>query len=135
MASDHSAVAEWKTCYGKMGEAKAIMDKSIPVVTSLLDEVDAAIDFAIAYEMAKAQKEAAKDPKKLQEFCDNAFPAKTGQDYQDCLAGKPLKKADWQPMLRKGSCVAYNSLAFMPTKYAKYVEPIRIWFKGYGGCK
>jgi len=135
MAQDHSAVAEWKTCYGKMAQAKPIVDKAVPLALSVLDEAKASLDFAVQYEMAKEAKEAAKDPKKLQAFCDSAFPGKTGTEYQKCLAGQPLAKADWQPLLQKGSCVVYASLAFVPVEYAKYTEPVRIWFKGYGGCK
>ncbi len=134
MAQDHSAVAEWKTCYGKMAEAKPIVDKAVPLARSLVDEVKAALDFAVQYEIAKTAKAKASDPAKLKEFCDKVFPYKVGDEYQKCIAGLPLKKADWSGLLKKGSCLVYNSLAFTPTKYAKYVGPISIWFKGYGNC-
>jgi len=135
MAQDHAAVAEWKTCYGKMAQAKPIVDKAVPIARSVLDEAKAALDFAVQYDTAKAAAAAAKDPKKLQEFCDSAFPEKTGEEYQKCIAGQPLKKADWQNLLKVGSCIVYNALAFVPAEYAKYTEPVRIWFKGYGSCK
>ena len=135
MAQDHTAVPEWKTCYGKMAQAKPIVDKTVPVALSLMDEVKSALDFAVQYETAKEAKEAAKDPKKLQEFCEKAFPEKTGEEYQKCIAGQPLKKADWQKLLKGGSCVVYNALTFVPDEYKKYTEPVRIWFKGYGSCK
>lgn len=134
MAEDHSAVVEWKACYGKMAQAKPIVDKAVPLALSLISESRSAIDFAVQYDMAKAAKEAAKDPKELQDFCDSAFPAKTGEEYQKCIAGQPLKKADWQKLLKGGSCIVYNSLAFVPEGYKQYTEPVRIWFKGYGGC-
>jgi len=135
MSQDHAAVAEWKTCYGTMAQAKPIVDKAVPLALSVLDEAQASLEFAIQYETAKEAKEVAKDPAKLQAFCASAFPEKTGDQYTKCIAGQPLAKADWQALLIKGSCVVYAALAFVPVEYAKYTEPIRIWFKGYGSCK
>ena len=135
MAQDHSAVAEWKTCYGKMAQAKPIVDKAVPLALSVLSEAKAALEFAVQYETVKEAAEAAKDPKTLQAFCVSAFPEKTGDQYTKCLAGQPLAKADWQALLIKGSCVVYNALAFVPVEYAKYTELVRIWFKAYGSCK
>jgi len=135
MGKDHSAAPEFKTCYGKMAQAKAIIDKVHPLAISVIDEVKAALDFVVQYEIAKLAKENAKDPAKLKEFCDKVFPAKSGEEYQKCIAGQPLKKGDWDGLLKKGSCLVYNGLAFFPDQYAKYVMPVRIWFKGYGGCK
>jgi len=135
MSQDHSAVVEWKTCYGKMAQAKPIVDKAVPLGLSVLAEAKASLDFAVQYETAKEAKEASKDPQKLQAFCDSAFPEKAGAEYQKCIAGQPLAKADWQPLLQKGSCVVYSSLAFVPVEYMKYTEPVRVWFKWYGNCK
>jgi len=135
MATDQSGVDEFKTCYGDMGKAKAIIDKAVPLTLSLLDDTKDAIEFAVEYEVAKEAKEAQKDPAKLKEFCDKAFPAKTGDQYQLCLDGKDVKKADWKGFLVARCCTVDKAFAFMPDAWAKYVEPIRVWFRAYGNCK
>ena len=88
MATDQSAVDDFKSCYGDMGKAKAIIDKAVPLTLSLLDDTKDAIEFAVEYEIAKQAKEAQKDPTKLKDFCDKAYPSKTGDQYQLCLDGK-----------------------------------------------
>lgn len=135
MATDQSAVAEFKTCYGKMGTAKVIVDKAVPLGLSLLDDTKASIDFAVEYDIAKQAKEAQKDPAKLKDFCDKAYPSKTGEQYQLCLEGKDLKKADWNGFLKGRCCTIYRALVFFPDKWAQYIEPIRMWFKAYGSCQ
>lgn len=135
MATDQSAVAEFKTCYGKMGDAKRIIDKAVPLSLSVLDDTKDSIDFAVEYQIAKDAKEAQKDPVKLKEFCDKAYPSKIGDEYQNCLAGKDVKKADWSGFLKARCCTVDKAFAFIPDKWAKYVETIRAWFRAYGNCK
>lgn len=135
MATDQSAVDDFKTCYGKMGEAKAIVDKIVPLAISLLNDTKDSIDFAVEYLIAKQAKEAQKDPTKLKEFCDKAYPTKTGNEYQKCLDGKDVKKADWEGFLKGRCCTVYNGLVFFPDEWAKYIDPIKFWFKAYGQCQ
>jgi hypothetical protein len=135
MYADHSAVPEFKTCYGNMAIAKPIINKTVPLLLVVFDGAKASLDFAVQYETAKGAAAAAKDPEKLKAFCTVAFPNTSSTEYQDCVAGKPLAKADWFALLKSGCCIAYTSLAFMPEDYAKYVDPIRSWAKTIGNCQ
>lgn len=135
MTQDHSAVAEYKTCYGKLGQADAIIDKAYPLAMSILNDVKEILDLVVQYEVAKESVKLQKDPEALTKFCNAVYPAKTGDEYQKCLKGEQLAKFDYMAALKGRACTAYNALAFMPAPYNKYTDPVRIWFKGYGDCK
>lgn len=135
MAEDHSDVAEYKTCYGKLGDVQKILDKAVPLALSVMQDVKEALDLAVDYEIAKEAAAKADDPEKLKTFCTTVFPAKTGDQYTKCLAGEPLEKTDWVAFLRGRACTVYYSLAFVPAPYTKYTDPVRAWFKSYGNCQ
>lgn len=135
MAEDHSGVAEYKACYGKLGEVEKIIDKAVPLALSILGDVKEVLDLAVDYEVAKEAAKRADDPDKLKEFCATVYPAKAGDEYEKCLQGKPLKKLDWVAILSGRACTVYYALAFVPDPYTKYTDPVRMWFKGYGDCK
>jgi len=135
MAQDHSSVAEFKTCYGKLGDAESIIDKAVPLGLSVLNDVKEILDLAVKYEIAKEAAKAANDPEKLKAFCDTVYPAKTGDEYQKCLKGEQLAKFDWVAALKGRACTVYHALAFVPDPYNKYTDPVRAWFKVYGSCK
>jgi hypothetical protein len=133
MAQDHSTVAEFKTCYGKLGEAEAIIDKAVPLSLSIMTDVKEILDLKVQYDIAK---EAAKQkPEELKNFCDTVFPAKSGAEYTTCLKGGLVKKFDYMAAFKGRACTAYYGFAFVPAPYNKYTDPVRMWFKSYGDCK
>lgn len=133
MAQDHSAVAEFKTCYGKLGEAEAIVDKAVPLSLSMMSDVKDILDLLVKYDIAK--EAAKKNPEELKTFCATVFPTKTGDEYEKCLKGEKLAKFDYAAALKGRACTAYYAFAFVPSPYNKYTDPIRAWFKGMGDCK
>ncbi|KKN43875.1 hypothetical protein LCGC14_0698890 [marine sediment metagenome] len=136
MAQDHSAVAEFQQCYGKLGRADAVIDKAVPLALSLFADVKDIIDLKVAYDVAKESVKLKQDPEALQKFCDTVFPGKTGDEYQKCLAGdEDLAKFNWEATLKGRACTVYYGLAFVPAPYNRYTDPVRIWFRGYGGCR
>lgn len=135
MAQDHSAVAEFKECYGKLGQAEAIIDKAYPLGMSLLNDVKEILDLVVQYEVAKESVKLKKDPEALKKFCDVVYPTKTGDEYEKCLKGEQLVKFDYMAMLKGRACTAYHALDFVPSPYNKWTDPVRVWFKGYGDCK
>jgi len=135
MAEDHSGVSEFKVCYGKLGDVEKIIDKSVPLALSLLNDVKEVLELAVDYEVAKEAAKKAEDPEKLKSFCGTVYPAKAGDEYEKCLQGKPLKRLDWVALLSGRACTVYYALAFVPKPYNKYTDPVRMWFKGYGNCK
>jgi len=136
MAQDQSAVAEFKTCFGKIEQADAIIDKAVPLALSVFTDVKEIIDLKVAYDVAKEAVKLKTDPAALQKFCDTVYPAKTGDEYQKCLSGdENLAKFNWEAALKGRACTVYYALAFVPTPYNKYTDPVRLWFKAYGDCK
>lgn len=135
MTQDHKAVAEFKTCYGKLGDVEVIIDKAVPLALSLLKDVKEILDLAVAYEIAKEVAKQSGDPAKLKEFCETVYQTKTGDEYEKCLKGEKLAKFDYVAALKGRACTVYYSLAFVPAPYNKYTDPVRMWFKGYGSCK
>lgn len=127
MAKDHSAVPEWKTCYGKMAQAVPIFTKSMTLGNALLDEATSAVDLAEELDKIKTDK------KKLEEACLKIDPSK-GDEYKKCIAGQTPKKADWYAVLKGGACVVYHALDFFPEKYLKYILPVRVLLNGLGNC-
>ncbi len=135
MTQDHSAVVEFKVCYGKLGDVDVIIDKAVPLAQSVLKDVKEILDLAVAYEIAQEAAKQAGDPAKLKEFCDTVYPTKVGDEYEKCLKGEQLAKFDWLSALKGRACTVYYSLAFVPVPYSQYTDPVRMWFKGYGSCK
>jgi len=133
---DHGAEAEFKSCYGKMVDFRPLITRVAPLALALIDSSRVALDFAVKYELAKAADKASSEgPTALKEFCGHAYPMKQGSKYRDCLAGKPLERADWYTLLKSGACIIYNAVAFVPSEYEVYVGPIRTWAKAIGDCK
>jgi len=136
MATDQSAVAEFKQCFGKTAQADAIVDKAVPLGLSIFSDVKDIIDLKVSYDVAKESVALNKDPEALQKFCDTVFPSKTSDEYQKCLKGDPnLAKFDYEAALKGRACTVYYGLAFVPAPYNRYTDPVRFWFKAYGGCK
>ena len=136
MAKDQSAVAEFKTCFDKIAQADAIIDKAVPLAVQIFADVKDVIDLKVAYDIAKESVALKKDPDALKKFCDTVFPTKTGDDYTKCLAGdEKMAKFDWEALLKGRACTVYYGLAFVPVPYNKYTDPVRVWFKGYGNCQ
>jgi hypothetical protein len=136
MSQDHSAVAEFKACYGKLGQAEVVIDKAYPLTLSVLQDVKEILDLVVQYEVAKESVKLGKDPEALKKFCAAVYPAKTGDEYDKCLKGEQLAKFDYMAVLKGRACTAYHALDFVPSPYNKYTDPVRMWFKGYGdGCK
>jgi hypothetical protein len=137
MAKDQSAVAEFKTCFDKLGQADAIVDKAVPLAMSIFADIKDIIDLRVSYDIAKESVKLKKDPEALKTFCATVFPAKTGDEYDKCLKGdEDLAKFNWQAALKGRACTVYHGLAFVPSPYNKYTDPIRFWFQGAGGgCK
>jgi len=134
MTQDHSAVAEFKKCYGKLGQAEAIIDKAVPLCQSILNDIKDILDLKVQYDIAK--ESATKKPEELKQFCDTVFPAKSGDEYEKCQKGELVKKFDYMAAFKGRACSGYYAFAFVPAPYNKYTDPVRMWFKGYGGnCK
>lgn len=133
MGQDHSAVAEFKTCYGKLGQAEAIVDKAYPLVMSLFNDVKDILDLAVAYEIAKEAKKLKGDEAALKKFCDTVYPGMSGDEYQKCLKGEQLAKFDYEAAIKGRACTGYHAFDFIPAPYNKYTDPIRMLLRGYGG--
>jgi len=138
LTQDQTANADFQKCYGDMGKAVEIFPKMLKIAFTTLDLGDQGITLDEQLQQAKGDK------KKIEEACATAVANETDPkvkeaEYKKCveqaLANTPVTRADWQALLKKGSCVAYATGALFPTAWEKYVLPVRALLKGYGNCQ
>ena len=128
LGADHSAVQEFKQCY-KIGAAVPWVEAGVKIGVEGCKTAREAVQLAADLAQARADK------KKIEEICLQVDPTK-GDQYQLCIAGKPVAKADYTAVLKKSACLAYESFKLVPAdpKYDLYINAVRFWLKSYGGC-
>jgi hypothetical protein len=147
LAEDHSQEPEYKKC-DKVSAAVPWVEKGYAIGIKTCDASMEAIelaaqlavvrnDKALKKKCADGDQEAcAKYKKRVDEICAQVDPSK-GQDYQDCVEGKPVAKADWSGISKRGACLVDSSLTMVPSnpKYNSYIAAVRTWLRSYGNCK
>jgi len=137
LTQDHTLNPEFQKCYGDMAKAVEIFPKVLKIAFATLDTGDQSIVLAEQLDQAKGDK------KKIEEACAAAVKDEPDQkvkdaEYKKCveqaLANTPVIRADWQALLKKGSCLAYAAAALFPKAWDKYILPVRILLRGYGSC-
>lgn len=137
LVQDQTANVDFKKCYGDMGKAVEIFPKVLKIAFATLNLGDQGITLDEQLQQAKGDK------KKIEAACAEAVATETDPkakdtEYKKCveqaLANTPVTRADWQALLKKGCCVAYEAAVLFPKAWEKYILPVRALLKGYGNC-
>lgn len=146
LQQDHSASAEYKKC-DKITPVKPLVDMGVKIVLQGCDTSTEAVQLAASLAQVREDKKlrsacikgdkdaCAEYQKRVEVICITVDPTK-GTEYQNCVQGKPVAKADYTAMLKSTACLAYESFKPIPAnpKYDLWINGVRAWLKGYGGC-
>lgn len=146
LTADHSTVAEFQKCWS-LGQVKPWVDKGVVIgleaCSAAKDAVALAAQLAAVRENKQLkeacaggdQKACDQYNKQVDKICSIVDPLK-GDAYKACVEGKPVGKADWQSMLKRGACLTYAALLAVPAnpKSDLYINAAKMWLKAYGGC-
>lgn len=147
MLADHSQEADYKKC-DQISPVVPYVEVAVKIALQGCDTATEAIQLAASLKRVREDKKlrsacdggdqdaCAEYQKRVEAICLQVDPTK-GTEYQDCVAGKPVAKADWSGVLKRSACLAYEAFALVPAnpKYDLYINAVRLWLKGYGGCK
>jgi len=147
LVADHTAEAKFKSCF-KIGDAVPWVEAGVKIgqegCKTTLSAIQLAADLAQVRDDKKLrsacdggdQAACTEYQKRVKAICLTVDPTQ-GEQYQLCVAGKPVAKADYTAMLKNTACLAYAAFKLVPAdpRIDPYIKGVSAWLKGYGGCQ